>query len=99
MIFTALLFILYRIPSKNALSGYTMDTILYFGSYIALLEGIINFAFHQNFNGGVSGALILGIHRIGKILEQKAKSGLTYSFESSENINLFEIKNQKLHGQ
>jgi len=98
IIFTAILFILYRIPVKSALSGYNMNTILFFGSWIALAEGIMDFIFNETFDGGVSGALILGIHRIGKIIEEKAKSGLTYSFESVETIKLFEVKNQKMDG-
>lgn len=76
-----------------------MDTILFFGSYIALLNGIINYHFHKDFMDGVSGALILGIHRIGKILEQKAKSGLSYSFESVESIKVVKIRNQKMEGE
>jgi len=54
--------LIYRIPIKNAFAGYTMDTILFFGSWIALLEGILSVTYHKDFHGGVSAALILGIH-------------------------------------
>jgi cation transport ATPase len=61
-----------------------MDTILCLGSNIALITGIVELIVQYSVEYLVSGALILGFSRIGKILERKAKAGLELSFEGNE---------------